>query len=67
MTKFKDEYGQRFEKVKEALRKFSNNNPTTNGGGGVDNNNPVGNRYLFVQLIQHLNVFLSLDLISFSI
>jgi hypothetical protein len=27
----------------------------------------VGNRYLFVQLIQHLNVFLSLDLISFSI
>ena len=53
MTKFKEEYGQRFEKVKEALRKFSNNNPTTNGGGGVDNNNPVANRYLLVQLIQH--------------
>ena len=67
MTKFKDEYGQRFEKVNGALRKFSNNNLTTNGGGGVDNNNPVANRYLFVQLISHLNAFLSLDLISFSI
>ncbi len=67
MTKFKDEYGQRFEKVKEALRKFSNNNPTMNGGGGVDNNNPVANRYLFVQFIKHLNDLLPLGLISFPI
>jgi hypothetical protein len=47
MIRFKAEYGQRFEKVKEALRKFSNNN--TSGGGGSEkggvNNNPVENRY----------------------
>ena len=57
MAKFKDEYAQRFEKVKEALRKFSNNNPTTNGsnsGGsaGVDTNNPVANRYIRVIIFE---------------
>ncbi len=67
MTKFKDKYGQRFEKIKEALRKISNNNPTTKGGGGLDNNNPVANRYLFVQFIHHLNDLLPLGLISLSI
>lgn len=57
MAKFKDEYAQRFEKVKEALRKFSNNNPTTNGsnsGGsaGADTNNPVANRYIRVIIFE---------------
>ena len=41
MAKFKNEYGQRFNKVKEALTKY---NPQTNGAGGADN--PVANRYV---------------------
>ena len=41
MAKFKNEYGQRFNKVKEALTKY---NPQTNGAGGA--NNPVANRYV---------------------
>lgn len=45
MSNFKSEYGQRFEKVKEALMKFNSSSGGTSGGGGPgDNCNPVANR-----------------------
>lgn len=44
MHKFKDEYGQRFEKVKEVLKKFNISNGCYYvGGGGGDDGNPVVN------------------------
>ena len=45
MSNFKSEYGQRFEKVKEALMKFNSSSGGNSGGGGPgDNCNPVANR-----------------------
>jgi len=48
MAKFKDEYTQRFSKLKEALNKY-NGNPHINGSdnvhGAVDGDNVVANRY----------------------
>lgn len=47
MAKFKDEYTQRFSKLKEALKKY-NSNPhmsTSDGNGGIDGDNIVANRY----------------------
>lgn len=45
MSNFKSEYGQRFEKVKEALMKFNSSSGGNSGGRGPgDNSNPVSNR-----------------------
>lgn len=45
MSNFKSEYGQRFEKVKEALMKFNSSSGGNSGGGGPrDNCIPVANR-----------------------
>ena len=41
MAKFKNEYGTRFAKVKEALKKY----PVQQGGGAGGADNPVANRY----------------------
>jgi hypothetical protein len=49
MAKFKDEYSQRFSKLKEALMKH-NNNPHVNVSEGkdiVDGGNVVANRYAY--------------------
>ncbi len=64
MIRFKTEYGQRFEKVKEALRKFGNNNHSGGGGGnGGVNNNPVGNRYdkYFCHIPFNFNIYSNLS------
>ena len=47
MAKFKDEYSQRFSKLKEALMKHSSNPHVnvTEGNGSVDGGNVVANRY----------------------
>lgn len=48
MNKFKDEYTQRFSKLKEALNKYNGNphmNGSDNGNGVVDGDNVVANRY----------------------
>jgi hypothetical protein len=45
MAKFKDEYTQRFSKLKEALKKYNGNPHMNEGNSGIDGENVVANRY----------------------
>jgi hypothetical protein len=45
MAKFKDEYTQRFSKLKEALKKYNGNPHINEGKSGIDGDNVVANRY----------------------
>ena len=57
MAKFKEEYTQRFSKLKEALKKC-NNNPhmnSTDGRGGVNADNVVANRYAYLLFVLYFS------------